>query len=150
MSASSNSGLDHSAGATPAPLPILIYDGDCAFCSSSVRFIETRIRRHPTCLPWQWLDLSMYGVSRKACESAVQFIDEGGRIHSAHDGIARVLVHGGRGWAVLGRLMSLPGVRHVSAVAYRWVARNRHRMPGGTPRCSLPADQRERMSAEAS
>jgi len=38
---------------------LLIFDGDCAFCTSSVRFIERRIRRHPrirgkdpTCPNW--------------------------------------------------------------------------------------------------
>ena len=33
------------------------------------------------------------------------------------------------------------GIRAVNTLAgivYRWVARNRHRLPGGTPACSLP------------
>ncbi len=128
--------------------PILIYDGDCAFCSSSVRFIEKRIRRHPACEPWQWLDLDSYGVSRDACERAVQFVDDEGRVHPAERGIARVLIHGGKGWAVLGRIILIPGVRHIAGAVYRWISKNRHRMPGGTAQCSLPADQRNRTTSE--
>jgi predicted DCC family thiol-disulfide oxidoreductase YuxK len=133
--------------ATPAEVPVLIYDGDCAFCSSSVRFIERRIRRHPPCQPWQWLDLSAYGVTQEECERAVQYIDADGRVHAAERGIARTLIHGGKGWALLGRLMLVPGIRHVAAIVYRWISKNRHRMPGGTPQCSLPAAQRTRTAS---
>ena len=45
-----------------------------------------------------------------------------------------------------GRLLWRPagavlGLRPITALAwpvYRWVARNRHRMPGGTAACALP------------
>jgi predicted DCC family thiol-disulfide oxidoreductase YuxK len=40
--------------------------------------------------------------------------------------------------APLGRLYRLPGLRGLSDTAYRWVARNRGRLPG-TPSCSLPS-----------
>jgi len=30
---------------------------------------------------------------------------------------------------------------------YRWIARNRHRLPGGTATCSLPQAERERQRA---
>lgn len=132
----------------PASGPILIYDGDCAFCSSTVRVLEKRIRRHPPCEPWQWLDLDDYGVSREQCERAVQFIDDRGRVHSAERGIAHVLIHGGKGWAILGRAMLVPGFVHVAGAVYRWISKNRHRMPGGTTQCSLPADQRHGIRAE--
>lgn len=130
-------------------LPLLIYDGDCAFCSSSVRFIERRLRRHPRCQPWQWLDLETYGVSRDDCERAVQFVDADGRVHSAERAIARTFVHAGAGWAILGNALLIPGVRHLAGVVYRWVSANRHRMPGGTPQCSLPADRRHQGAASA-
>jgi predicted DCC family thiol-disulfide oxidoreductase YuxK len=127
-------------------MPVLIYDGDCAFCSSSVRFIENHIRRHPRCEPWQWLDLDLYfdryGVTRDDCERAVQFVDIDGRVHSAERAVARVLLHGGKGWALLGGALLVPGVRHLAGVVYRWIADNRHRMPGGTPQCSMPSEQR--------
>lgn len=122
--------------------PVLIFDGDCAFCSSSVRFIERRIRKHPECRPWQHLDLSEFGLAQQECERAVQYVDAQGNVHEAQDAIAELLIDAGRGWSMCGRLMSLPGVRRLAGVSYRLIARNRHRLPGGTPRCVVPAQQR--------
>ena len=42
-------------------------------------------------------------------------------------------------WArPLGAALLLPGVNALAGVVYRWVARNRHRFPGGTPACAMP------------
>lgn len=122
--------------------PLLVFDGDCAFCTRSVRFVEKRIHRHPTIVSWQSLDLDGIGLNRAECEEAVQWIGADGRRASAHIAVARTLIHGGRGWSVLGWLVLAPGVRQLAGVVYRWIARNRHRMPGGTAQCSLPASER--------
>lgn len=122
--------------------PLLVFDGDCAFCTRSVRFVEKRIRRRPDIRSWQSLDLESLGLSQAQCEEAVQWVGTDGERASAHVAVARTLVHGGKGWAVLGRVLLLPGVEAVAGVVYRWVARNRHRMPGGTAQCNLPASER--------
>lgn len=122
--------------------PLLVFDGDCAFCTRSVRFVEKRIRRRPDIRSWQSLDLESLGLSQAQCEEAVQWVGTDGERASAHVAVARTLVHGGKGWAVLGRVILLPGVEAVAGVVYRWVARNRHRMPGGTAQCNLPASER--------
>lgn len=121
----------------PADRPLLVFDGDCAFCTRSVRFIERRIRRHPTARSWQSLDLEWLGLTEAMCTEAVQLVGSDGEVSSAHVAVARTLIHGGRGWAILGRLMLVPGVRSIAGVVYRWVAQNRHRMPGGTAACSV-------------
>ena len=59
------------------------------------------------------------------------------------DAIARLLGDSQPVWRVLGGLLRLPPVRALAWPAYRWVARNRHRMPGGTAACSLPQAVRE-------
>ncbi len=123
------------------PIPLLIFDGDCAFCTSSVRFIERRIRRHPRIQPWQRSDLAGLGLTQEQCESAVQLI-ENGRVTSAHVAVARLLIYGKRGWAVLGYLLLAPGINQIAGVVYRWVAKNRDRMPGGTAECALPQSER--------
>lgn len=122
--------------------PLLVFDGDCAFCTRSVRFVEKRFRRHPTIVSWQSLDLDGIGLTRAECEEAVQWIGADGRRASGHVAVARTLIHGGRGWSALGWLLLAPGVRQLAGVVYRWIARNRHRMPGGTAQCSLPASER--------
>ena len=122
--------------------PLLVFDGDCAFCTRSVRFVERRTRRRPTIVAWQSVDLDELGLPQAACEEAVQWIGSDGERAAAHVAVARTLVHGGKGWAVLGRIIMLPGVRWVAGAVYRWIARNRHRMPGGTAQCNLPAAER--------
>ena len=41
------------------------------------------------------------------------------------------------GWWVLGALLRAPGLHALAGLAYRWVARNRHRLPGASDLCSL-------------
>jgi predicted DCC family thiol-disulfide oxidoreductase YuxK len=121
--------------------PVLVYDGDCAFCSSSVRWIERRIRRHPTLIPYQRAPLDELGLTEAACGEAVQWVAVDGTVESANDAVAAMLVTAGSGWRVLGRTMQLPGIRWIAGVVYRWVARNRHRLPGGTAACAIrPVD----------
>ena len=129
-------------------IPVLIYDGDCAFCAASVRVLERRVRRHPRCAPWQQLDLEVLGVSRTDCEQAVQFVDGDGNVHAAERAVARVLIEAGSGWAIIGRTLLAPGIRPVAGVLYKWVAKNRHRLPGGTAQCSIADRPRDDASQE--
>lgn len=54
-----------------------------------------------------------------------------------HEAIAAVLSTAGRFWKILGRGLALPGVSWVAGKAYRLVANNRYRLPGGTPACRV-------------
>lgn len=116
---------------------VLVYDGDCAFCRRCVRFIERRVKRHPRLVAWQATDLDALGLTADQCREAVQWVGPDGRHEAAHRAVARTLVGAGSGWALLGRVLLLPGVVQLAGVVYRWVARNRHRLPGGTVECSL-------------
>lgn len=123
--------------------PVLVYDGDCALCSSSARALERWIAHRPTVVAWQHASLVDLGLTQEQCENAVQWVESDGSVLSAHLAVARVFVYGGRGWWLIGRFLQLPGVRTVAGIAYRWVARNRHRLPGGTPTCSLSQAERD-------
>ena len=118
-------------------LPVLVYDGDCAFCSASVRFGRRWIRRMPTVVPAQAADLVALGLTADQCAEAVQYVALDRRVHSAEDAVIAVLLAAGRGWWVLGALLRVPGVHWTAGVVYRWVARNRHRLPGGTDQCTM-------------
>jgi predicted DCC family thiol-disulfide oxidoreductase YuxK len=119
---------------------VLLYDGDCAFCSSSARLLRRLVRRLPPVEPYQFADLEALGVSAEECAASVQWVSADGRRAEGHRAIAQVLVDAGRGWTVLGRVLGLPGVSWLAGVTYRWIARNRYRLPGGTPACALPRD----------
>ncbi len=117
------------------PAPVLLYDGDCAFCTSCARLIERRVRPRAEVVPWQLADLETLGVSAEQATAAVQWIGVDGGIHSGHEEIAATLGAGGPLWRPLGRFLLLPGVSWLAAKAYELVAANRYRLPGGTPAC---------------
>lgn len=120
--------------------PIFLYDGDCAFCTTCAQFIERRIPTRAEVLPWQRADLAALGVTQEAAEAAVQWI--GADRAAGPDAIARLLRDAGSFWRPLGVLLGAPPVRRLAWPVYRWVARNRDRMPGGTPACALPQAER--------
>ena len=76
-------------------------------------------------------------------EEAVVWVAPGEPTRHGPEAIARMLVDAGSYWRPLGRLLGLRPVLWVAWPVYRWVARNRHRMPGGTAACSLPQAERE-------
>ncbi len=117
--------------------PVLVFDGDCAFCTTSARTGQRWLGLEHV-EPWQFLDLESLQLTQAQCEEAVQWVDADGSVRSAQYAVIASLRHAGRVWGVLGRLMALPGIHQLSGVVYRWVARNRHRLPGGTPACQLP------------
>ena len=117
--------------------PVLVFDGDCAFCSSSVRWLERWVGCRPVIVAWQRADLNRLGLTPEQCSEALQWVGAQGERRDGADAVAATLRHGGKGWWIIGAVMSVPGIRHLARVVYRWVARNRHRLPGGTPACSL-------------
>jgi len=118
--------------------PVFVYDGDCAFCTSSARFAQRRVPTRAAIEPWQLLDLAALGLAEAECERAVQWVEPGRAPLAGPDAIAALLLTSHRRWRVVGRLLRLAPVRVLAWPIYRWVARNRHRMPGGTAACALP------------
>ncbi|WP_412540432.1 DCC1-like thiol-disulfide oxidoreductase family protein [Longispora sp. K20-0274] len=118
-----------------------VYDGDCAFCSTCARFVERRIPTRARVVPWQRTDLAALGVTSEAAEGAVQWVDARG-VAAGPVAISRLLRDAGGPWRPLGWLLGLRPVLWLAWPAYRWGARNRHRMPGGTAACSLPRAER--------
>jgi predicted DCC family thiol-disulfide oxidoreductase YuxK len=123
--------------------PVLLYDGDCAFCTSSVRLAERRVGPRAEVTAWQFADLDALGVTAERAEHELLWITPTGTVYGGAQAVAKLLMNGRRrAWAPLGALLTLPPVRQVAHVVYRLVADNRQRMPGGTAACALPAAQR--------
>jgi predicted DCC family thiol-disulfide oxidoreductase YuxK len=145
--AAADAGGGASAAAVASPevkidLPLLVFDGDCAFCTSSVQFGQRWIERMPTAVPWQFTDLARLGLTEQQCVTAVQYVARDHHVYSGEDAVAAVLLGAGRGWWFLGAIMRAPGIHWLSGVAYRWVAKNRHRLPGGTAACAIDPSRR--------
>ncbi|MFC4562592.1 thiol-disulfide oxidoreductase DCC family protein [Nocardiopsis mangrovi] len=115
--------------------PVLVFDGDCAFCSSSVEFLQRHVAPGIATVPWQFSDLAPAERDRAQREVLLLHPD-GRRVWGGVDAIAVLLLES-PAWAPAGwALRRAPG-RAVGAAVYRWVARHRHRMPGGTPACRV-------------
>jgi predicted DCC family thiol-disulfide oxidoreductase YuxK len=114
--------------------PALVYDGDCAFCTTSARSLE-RIGPDAEIVAWQLTDLVELGLTEERAAAAVQWVSVDGTVRSGHEAIAATLESAGGIWKIAGRAILLPGISSVAARVYRLVADNRHRLPGGTPAC---------------
>ncbi|HXS46051.1 MAG TPA: DUF393 domain-containing protein [Solirubrobacterales bacterium] len=125
---------------------MLVYDGDCGFCTSCVRALE-RIGPDAEIVAWQLTDLAELGLSEERAASAVQLVQTDGAVRSGHEAIAAALNTAGRIWRVVGHTILLPGVSWMAAKAYRLVADNRYRLPGGTPACAVADKERNRPAA---
>ncbi|HET6215011.1 MAG TPA: DCC1-like thiol-disulfide oxidoreductase family protein [Micromonosporaceae bacterium] len=120
-----------------------VYDGDCAFCTSCAEFIgrHVHVAAGPDpvdVIPWQFTDINALGLTVQQCEQAVQWVGADGRRAAGPEAIAELLRRGGPWWRPVGWLLGRRTVLELARPVYRWVARNRHRMPGGTAACALP------------
>lgn len=121
---------------------LLIYDGDCAFCTRSVKTLRAWCAPDIDTEPWQLVDLTSYHISEEQANAAVQWVGtDGGRAAGAR-AFTQVLRRSRRPWPLVGRLLDLPPFTVVAAACYRLIADNRGRLPGGTPACSLPRRER--------
>ncbi|MPZ60058.1 MAG: DUF393 domain-containing protein [Propionibacteriales bacterium] len=122
--------------------PVLVYDGDCAFCSSTARLLVRWVPTVAAVEPWQRLDLEELGLTETACRESVQWVDAGERPVGGPLALAGFLrSSGGPVWRLIGRVLALPLALRAADPAYRLIARNRHRLPGGTPTCRLPGQR---------
>jgi len=121
--------------------PVLVYDGDCGFCTTSVRFIERRVPTKARVSAYQFTDLDALGTTAARASSEVLWVQEG-RVYGGAQAVARLLIDAGGPWRPLGLLLRVPPFRWIAAGAYHLVTVNRHRLPGGTPACALPAADR--------
>jgi predicted DCC family thiol-disulfide oxidoreductase YuxK len=114
----------------PAAPAVLVYDGACALCRGGVTWISRRVRRGAIeFLPCQAAErrARFPSMADAACLAAMQLVLPDGRVLAGGAAIPEILSRV-RGWRWLAALFRVPGARLVAPVAYRWVARHRHRI----------------------
>lgn len=118
---------------------IFLYDADCGFCTKFSKLLE-RVSAKGTydVMAWQNADLEALGLTPEACADAAWFVTNSGSLFRGSDGIGRALREGTVLLRPLGVLVALPGIRALSHVVYRWVAKNRYLMPGASAQCRMP------------
>lgn len=117
--------------------PLLIFDGDCGFCTTSVDRLESMLPRFPRASPWQWLDLDELGLSADDV-ARYAWVVTSTHQYAGHLALSALLrMQPTAGWRFLGHLIATPPFSWAAAVGYHYVAKYRHRLPGGTPACAL-------------
>ncbi len=124
---------------------VLIYDGDCGFCTSSASWLM-RVMSAPggfasddsvVVAPWQSLDLDEFGLTEENVTTAAYWVDPDGSLHRGHYGIAKALRFGGKPWSLAGAVIASPAMAWLAGPTYALIAKNRHRLPGSTDACKL-------------
>jgi predicted DCC family thiol-disulfide oxidoreductase YuxK len=131
--------------AHPAHGPVFLYDGDCGFCTRCAQFLRRHVRTPVRIAAWQGVDLAPLGVTAAECAQAVQYVSarhvSAGPVAIA-DLLRTAVGRTGPVWRLLGWVLARRVVAALAWPVYRWVARHRHRFPGGTVACELPRPAR--------
>jgi predicted DCC family thiol-disulfide oxidoreductase YuxK len=130
--------------------PTLVYDGDCGICTKAARLIgdapkaggrRLRIPSHADVVAFQFADLAALGTTAARAEYELLWIEDG-QVYGGAQAVAKLLIDAGGPWRPLGMITRVPPFRWIAHGLYRLIANNRHRLPGGTPACALPAAER--------
>jgi predicted DCC family thiol-disulfide oxidoreductase YuxK len=97
---------------------IVLYDGECAFCESSIQWIEQRLDVDSK--PFQKVDLESYGLTYQQCSQSVQVITDG-TILAGAPAIAFLLKK--RGNSLLSVIITASGP--FGRFGYKWIAAHR-------------------------
>jgi predicted DCC family thiol-disulfide oxidoreductase YuxK len=121
---------------------VLIFDGDCGFCTTTANYIKKHTSTPMEIHPWQWIDLSAYGLTKEQASAKVQ-VYEDGKNYAGHAAFAKILRLQKQWWfKLLGAILVIPPFSWGARVGYHFVAKYRHKLPSGTPACELPKTTR--------
>jgi predicted DCC family thiol-disulfide oxidoreductase YuxK len=116
--------------------PLALYDPDCGFCARWIGLV----RRHVpgvAVAPLTAVDLAALRVDGVRAEQEMPLIRPDGGVVYGHEAWAGILLAGPAPARWAGALLGSRALRRPAAATYAWIARHRHRLPGGTPACSL-------------
>jgi predicted DCC family thiol-disulfide oxidoreductase YuxK len=118
---------------------IVLFDGTCAFCERSVRFIATRdpaayFRYGASQTPAAAALLARYGTSRGAARSLILIEDD--QVYLRSTAVLRIARRMTAPWHWAGVLLAVPVP--IRDGVYRIVAAIRHRLAGSSNACEVP------------
>lgn len=121
---------------------LLIFDGDCGFCTTVARWAARRFRHGERAEAWQLLDagvLAHYGLSHSDVRDAAWWVDDRGLRERGHRAAGQALHADGGLLRIVSWFVLNPPTSWLAAVIYRVVVRWRYKLPGGTPACNVEA-----------
>lgn len=129
---------------TKVDTPLLIFDGDCGFCTSAVDALQKQMRTKFETIPYQFADLEKYHLTTEECSQRIYLIvntaEDTEKQYSGHKAISKIWrIQANILWKALGWFIIIPGINLLSYLGYWLMAKYRHKLPGGTPACQLPS-----------
>ena len=119
---------------------VLFFDGDCAFCSKSVRqAVRFDKREQISFAPLQGVLSRELGFAKYAAEEGGTMVllrESDGKVFMHSDGLIELARVFGGGWRLLALARFIP--KSLRDLVYRTIARNRYRLMGKSDTCSLP------------
>jgi predicted DCC family thiol-disulfide oxidoreductase YuxK len=111
----------------PPPKPLMVYDGECAFCVRWIRKWQRATGGHVAYSPYQsrWFKEVYPGIPLERCEQAVQFIAADGSVFSGAEAVLRSLATASRAKRLLAWYERFPWFARFAEWAYGFVARHR-------------------------
>ena len=120
---------------------VLIYDGDCKFCQLSLDFGIRHLATFPQYVAFQKIDPTKFGLTIEQVKTQIWMANEGpGKTLPQGGHLAAgeiLLMQRNPFYKVLGWFVKTPPTSLLADAVYRWVAKNRHRLPGGSRQCKL-------------
>jgi predicted DCC family thiol-disulfide oxidoreductase YuxK len=120
---------------------VLIYDGDCQFCQLSLEFGIRHMKTFPSYVAFQKIDQALFGLTIEQVRAQIWLVRSADNVNSSiggHLAAAAILqMQGNLFYRLAGLLMKTPPISWVAKLAYGWIARNRHRLPGGSRTCKI-------------
>ncbi|MFY9305110.1 MAG: DCC1-like thiol-disulfide oxidoreductase family protein [Rhodoluna sp.] len=120
---------------------VLIYDGDCKFCQLSLEFGIRQLKTFPKYVAFQKIDPTKFGLTIDQVRTQIWLVDQGSgstKPKGGHLAAGQILtMQRNLFYKALGWLIKTPPTSFLADVVYRWVAKNRHRLPGGSRQCKL-------------
>jgi predicted DCC family thiol-disulfide oxidoreductase YuxK len=119
----------------------IVYDGDCAFCTRSLRLLQ-RLDRHGVMHLYDSHDSE--GIAARFpmlagadVDNAMFAVTADGHVFRGYFSFKRLLRELPAAWP-LRLLCTIPGADVIGPRIYAWVARNRQRLGCGSDVCALP------------
>jgi predicted DCC family thiol-disulfide oxidoreductase YuxK len=118
---------------------IVLFDGLCNLCSSSVRFIIKRDSKRKFLFASLQSDYAREILSANSLDDSMRTIVliKNSRVYLQSDAVLEISLELGGLWPVFYSLKIIP--RFIRNSAYRFVSRNRYRWFGKTDACWLPS-----------
>jgi predicted DCC family thiol-disulfide oxidoreductase YuxK len=128
----------------PEGKKLVLFDGVCNLCNSSVQFILKRDRQQSFVFASLQGEtgqfyLNKFGLPQNTLNSFL-LVDDG-KLYNASSGALRVLKWLGHGWQLFYAFMIVP--KFIRDAVYNVIARNRYKWFGKKDACWLPAPQWE-------